>query len=373
MNWQGNEKNNTKNDMAEINEIIAKEAIEGIRQADKAINSFDDAILDIIQRLKVLDQELSGNSKSYKLLAQGQKLAIIEAQNLQRQQKAAEAANKKVAATIEKVAAIQKKAADRDKERAIALVMQVKSIDDANKQNKALRETIRNLDATTKEGAKAIREYNQQVERNTQFIRQNSDAATKQKMNIGNYKDALKNLGPLIAGAFSVTAIVGFGKAIFKAAEDQERANKKLLFSLQGNKAAFSDMARSASQLQSKFGIPDEEIMNLQVMALESGKTEKETKKLVQAAIELSTVTGKDLNTSFTMLNATYAGAAKGLNRIDAEFGNLTKDQLKNGEAIDLVLNKYGGIAEQAVRPTDLLNHHGGSSWKPWALVQVAR
>jgi len=343
--------------MAEINEIISKEAIEGVKQLDKYISSADESLLRMLDIYKELNTVLAGSTqKDYNNAVKAMNTLHNEAVQLTQKKTAAD---KEAERTAKAIATQEAKAAKAAKERADALKLQVKSIDDANRQNKALRETIRNLDATTKEGAKAIREYNQQVERNTQFIRQNSDAATRQKMNIGNYKDALKGLGTMVAGAFSVAAIVNFGKAAFKAAEDQEKANKKLLYSLQGNKAAFNAMAKSAADLQSKFGIPDEEVMNLQVMGIESGKTAQQTQRLVQAAVELSAVTGQDLNSAFTMLNATYSGASKGLNRIDAEFGNLTKEQLKNGEAIDLVLNKYGGIAEQAVRPTDLLS----ASW----------
>ncbi len=93
--------------------------------------------------------------------------------------------------------------------------MQVKSIDDANKQNKALRETVRQLDLTTAKGKQSLAQYNQMINKNSEFVRQNSDAMTKQKMNIGNYASALngvKNVALGVAGALGLS--VGLAGAV---------------------------------------------------------------------------------------------------------------------------------------------------------------
>ena len=63
MNWQGNEKNNIKNDMAEINEIISKEAIEGVKTLDKYISSADESLLRMLGIYKELNQVLSGSTQ----------------------------------------------------------------------------------------------------------------------------------------------------------------------------------------------------------------------------------------------------------------------------------------------------------------------
>lgn len=216
MNGLRNSKNYTKNDMAEINEIIAKEAIEGIKQADKSINAFDDSLLDTIQRLKALDEVLSTNSKSYKLLAQGQKLALIEAQNLQRQMKAKEKADQEVAKATKKVVEAEAKAAKAIADAKEEIKKEIKTRGDALRQNKAYNLLItETINLTTKAGQALKDKYNKQIEKNTEFVRQNSDAMTRQKMNIGNYASALngvKSVALGVAGALGLS--VGLAGAV---------------------------------------------------------------------------------------------------------------------------------------------------------------
>jgi hypothetical protein len=91
--------------------------------------------------------------------------------------------------------------------------MEVKSIKDAELQNRALMEAKKKLNLTTAEGKKQNEAYNKTLNKNTEFIRANSDAATKQRMNIGNYTSALTGLpGPLGRAASGVQS---FGKQLW--------------------------------------------------------------------------------------------------------------------------------------------------------------
>ena len=118
-------------------------------------------------------------------------------------------------------------------------------------ENKKLRASLRNLDLTTKEGQKTQKDYIAQINKNTEFIKQNSDAAIQQKMNIGNYKSALdlmpgslKNVSSgfqaagnaakmfianpvVLAIAAIVGAVVGLVKAFKGAEEGGDRLKKK--------------------------------------------------------------------------------------------------------------------------------------------------
>ncbi len=171
--------------MAEINEIISKEAIEGVKTLDKHISSADESLLRMLGIYKELNQVLSGSTqKDYNQAVKTMNTLHKEAVTLTQKKTAAEREADKVAKSL---AAQEAKLAAKEKERADAIKMQVKSIDDANKQNKALRETVRQLDLTTAKGKQSLAQYNQMINKNSEFVRQNSDAMTKQKMNIGNY------------------------------------------------------------------------------------------------------------------------------------------------------------------------------------------
>lgn len=86
----------------------------------------------------------------------------------------------------------------------IALQGEAKSINEAREQNSLLTKIRNGLNVSTEEGKKQLDELNAKINSNNGFIKDNSDALTQQKMNVGNYsdsiKDALSNLNPLNGG-----------------------------------------------------------------------------------------------------------------------------------------------------------------------------
>jgi len=65
-------------------------------------------------------------------------------------------------------------------------------------RNKDLRNEVKTLDLSQKEGRKRLQEINKELDKNNKFIKENADSTLKQKINIGNYQSALQGLpGPL--------------------------------------------------------------------------------------------------------------------------------------------------------------------------------
>ena len=115
-------------------------------------------------------------------------------------------------------------------------------------RNKELRTSLRNLNLETEAGRKQQKIYIAEINKNTETIRKNSDAAIQQKMNIGNYKSALdllpgsmKNVasGFQMAGnaakaflanpiVLAITAIVGAVTGLFKAFKSTEEGGDRL-------------------------------------------------------------------------------------------------------------------------------------------------
>tara|TARA_R110000822_G_scaffold11176_6_gene41314 strand:- start:955 stop:3258 length:2304 start_codon:yes stop_codon:yes gene_type:complete len=106
-----------------------------------------------------------------------------------------------------------------------AINKEIKSIDEAAKNNKELK-TVRNqLNASTEEGAKAIAEINKKLDQNTDFIKDNTSSLEKQKQNVGNYGSALDKariltvafgaalkaagIGLIVAGVVKLTEALG--------------------------------------------------------------------------------------------------------------------------------------------------------------------
>ena len=115
-------------------------------------------------------------------------------------------------------------------------------------ENKKLRASLRNLDLTTEAGRKTQKEYIAQINKNTEFIKKNSDAAIQQKMNIGNYKSALDMLPASLQGGVKgfqaitnaakmflanplvlvITAIVGAVVGLVKAFKNTEEGGDRI-------------------------------------------------------------------------------------------------------------------------------------------------
>jgi hypothetical protein len=67
------------------------------------------------------------------------------------------------------------------------------SIENLTKANKELREERKKLDLQTEEGQKQAREINSQLDRNTDIIKNNTSALEKQRLNVGNYTNSIKD------------------------------------------------------------------------------------------------------------------------------------------------------------------------------------
>lgn len=342
--------------MAEINDIVSKQAIEGIKAADTALIAFDATAQKTLAALTNFTAELKKQGITYKDLAAVQRAMADEKKKATETEKQAAKILRETEKAYKAQEAAMSKLIAKEKAHHEALKLEVKTVSDAVRQNKALTAERNKLDVTTDTGKRKLQEYNAALTKNTEFIRQNGTAMEKQRMNIGNYSSAFDGIGSKLAGAFSVTAVIAFGKAAFTAFEEQEQANRKLLFALKGNKTAFKELTAQANDFQSRTGIADDAIQGIQVLAAESGKGTEEIKKITEATINWSKITGQDLQSAYLQINATLSGTAGRLTRVDQEFGKLSKSQLEAGAAIDLINTKYKDFAENAASDTEKLS-----------------
>jgi hypothetical protein len=76
----------------------------------------------------------------------------------------------------------------------------VKTQNEAEQQNKKLLAIRKNLNVSTKEGARQAEQINKKVDENNKFVNENNSALEKQKVNIGNYSSALDKVIPGLGG-----------------------------------------------------------------------------------------------------------------------------------------------------------------------------
>lgn len=366
--------------MAEINEILSKEAIEGIRQADTAISKFDESMLKVLSTSKQVDALFKNVNMSFAEVKNLSEKTATATKQLADAQEKLSAAEKQALSLKEKLTQLDTEAGRKTaantqalKQKIAATNLDVKATNDLlgayaklSAQVEIARKKYQNiaadLGATSKEAKNARKEF-EELHNKQNDINRNLGNYTD---NVGNYnsiwgklKDTVMKFGGVLLGALAVDKVIEFGKASFEAYEKQEKANKQLLMALKGNQAAFTILSEQAKKFQEEAGVPDEEINKIQMLAAETGKSVDQIRKITEASINLSAATGKDLQSTYEMLNGTFAGASKGLKKLDADFGTLTATQLRNGAAIDMVNEKFGGLAAASATSTEKLN----ASW----------
>lgn len=126
--------------------------------------------------------------------------------------------------------------------------------------------------------------------------------------------------------------------ALAKAAENNPYLNRDSVRKLQDY----------ASELQNISNYGDEGTIDIMAQLASTGRTEAEIMKIMGAAADYAAAKHIDLKTAAETLNATYSGMAGTMGRQIADIKDLTDEQLKNGDAIDLIAQKYKGFAQEA-------------------------
>lgn len=175
----------------------------------------------------------------------------------------------------------------------------------------------------------------------------------------------------LVGAAIAYTALFEAGKKVFsfltdsvKIAMEDERAQIRLTFALNGSTEAAKRMTEFTKKSYRGSMFTKDEIEAAVNMGLELGRTEAQTRKMVETAMALSRVTGKDLNTEMIALNGTYAGQTKGLGKLTGEVIGLTDEQYANGVAIDLLNTKYVKFANEGLSSTEGQLKKASDAWR---------
>lgn len=140
------------------------------------------------------------------------------------------------------------------------LNVEAKTMAEAAEQNRILRAAAKQLDLTNAENIKTLQIYNQQIEKNTEFIRKNSDAATQQKMNIGNYNSVWKGLNTSVQQLVRELPSAKYGLDIFFLAISN---NIPMLLDAIKGMQAFNKQMVETGQLDKKVSIGKELLKSL--------------------------------------------------------------------------------------------------------------
>ena len=133
----------------------------------------------------------------------------------------------------------------------------------------------------------------------------------------------------------------------------QEKAEKALSKAAENNPYLNGEgverLKDFAGEIQKVSNYGDEATIDIMAQLAATGRSEAEIMKIMAAAADYAAAKHIDLKTAAETLNSTYSGMAGTMGRQIAEIKDLTDEQLKNGDAIDLIANKYKGFAADAV------------------------
>jgi hypothetical protein len=182
-------------------------------------------------------------------------------------------------------------------------------------------------------------------------LKQGLDDAKKDLLGFG---DAAESIGEKLKNALTVTAIVVGLEKLGKAAFDcfvefgeGERRIKQLKIALDNNETSFNRAIRLIDEMRGMSLASKDQIEGLVAELATLGKSDAEIDRITRAAVNLSNVTGQDLNTAFTLINGTYSGTAGKLEKLIPELADLTKEQLAAGGAADIINGKFGEMSKQ--------------------------
>lgn len=160
---------------------------------------------------------------------------------------------------------------------------------------------------------------------------------------------ALKVAAAAAVAAFTAGAVVDFFGEGVKAAEAQQAALASLAAQLsqtgENTDEAVASFVALGDELEKTSKFEDDAVIAAAALAKSFGITNKQADELTRAAVELSAATGDSLEGSVRKLGKTYSGVTGSLDEQIGALKGLTKEQLANGEAIKVVLERYGGTA----------------------------
>ncbi len=159
-------------------------------------------------------------------------------------------------------------------------------------------------------------------------------------------------------------------KVIIKAEDNITKAMnyaKNSLTSLENASLSIGKTFKNALGAGESFSKVKDTILELSRVTLESkdkikpmvselaalSKSSDEIDKISKTAVYLSNVTGKDLNSSMTTLLNTYNMTTTQLKRLGIDVNELTKEELKNGVAVDRVITSLKVYSDELARTGD--------------------
>jgi len=212
-----------------------------------------------------------------------------------------------------------------------------------------------------KESSKATKAFGETTDKVTKEATKDFDKVAKSVKNVSSTWSTFKGVfgaQAVIAGLGRLTtAVTNFTNESVELAKVQEEAVNKLATAMETagdfSEEALEQHKAFASQLQENSKIGDETTLTMLALAKSYGATNEEAQKVVKAAADMSIATGQSLDSAVRNLSGTLNGQIGLLGKLDDGLKSLTKEQLANGDAIELMAKKFEGAAKGELNTFD--------------------
>jgi hypothetical protein len=180
----------------------------------------------------------------------------------------------------------------------------------------------------------------------------------------GNISKFFKRAGEIAAGITLEKAFHSFFHVIkdgfresIAAAREHETALNRLSNSLSTagtfSRQAVNEFVELADKIQRTTTVQDGAALSLAALARNYTRTNEQAKLLTITAIDVSTQLGIDLDAAVRQVGSTFSGFVDprgGLTRTVLGLKDLTVNQLRAGEGLDLIAKRFQGAAENEVK-----------------------
>ena len=147
-------------------------------------------------------------------------------------------------------------------------------------------------------------------------------------------------IGKAVAAVNELTDAFNEQKAAETALE-QAAANNPYM-----NGESVSRLKEFAAQMQQATGVADNELLPMLAQLTAAGRTEAESMAVVRAALDMAASGAMSFDSAARNLAKTYSWLAGELGETLPQVRALTAEQLKSGEAVKIISELYGGMAE---------------------------
>ena len=118
------------------------------------------------------------------------------------------------------------------------------------------------------------------------------------------------------------------------------------------NEQSVLQLKEYASHLQSISTVGDEELLPFMAQLAAAGRTQTEIQDIMSAALDVSASGAMSLESAVKNLNKTFSGLSGELGESVPQIKQLTKEQLKNGDAVKILAEQYSGMAKSTAGST---------------------